>query len=501
MQLTIAQTDSSEYKVFYYPNGKIASEGYIKNNKPNGFWISYYITGIKKSEGKWKNNLLDSVWIFYDQMGDTTEKINYYLGKKSGYQYKYYTAENHKNKIKQRELYLNGKRSGKSLVYNVHGNIIKEVPYENDKKQGIGYEYDQNEKLITIIRYKNNEILFREEINRYNKRGEKEGLWKEFYDNGNVKEEKNYSDGKLDGYFKIYNKEGKLIETLFYNQGEIDLENENYEMDIELREDYDKDDNLIFQGSYKNNIPIGVHRYFDKKGNVVNSKTYNVYGKVISEGIVLINGKEDGSWVFYYSNGERKAEGNYSNGKKNGKWTYYYKNGKIKQQGNYSYGKLTGSWKWYYENGILLVEEFYIYGNRDGESVEYSETGEIISKGNYIEGLKEGEWIYKVGDQEYIGRYVMGERDGYWKSYYTNEQTLSFKGRYLQGNADGKHEYFYVNGKLKEEAYYENGMHVKSWSKYNEQGELVLVIQYKNGQVYKLNGVKVNWNENESHNL
>ncbi len=121
-------------------------KGYLKDNKPVGYWKSYYITGVLKSEGKWLNNKLDSIWIFYDQVGDTIEKINYYLGQKNGYQYKFYKTDNSKNKIFSKELYVNGKRNDKSYFYYENGNVKKLIPYVNDKKQGIGFEYDKNGK-------------------------------------------------------------------------------------------------------------------------------------------------------------------------------------------------------------------------------------------------------------------------------------------------------------------------------------------------------------------
>ena len=35
---------------FYYPSGQISSAGYMREGKPDGYWITYYATGIKKSE-------------------------------------------------------------------------------------------------------------------------------------------------------------------------------------------------------------------------------------------------------------------------------------------------------------------------------------------------------------------------------------------------------------------------------------------------------------------
>ena len=85
-----AQIDVKDGPVkIYYPNGQVSSEGFVKNGKPDGYWRTYYVTGIIKSEGKRTQTLLDSTWVFYDQLGQVTEEINYQLGKRSGYTYKY----------------------------------------------------------------------------------------------------------------------------------------------------------------------------------------------------------------------------------------------------------------------------------------------------------------------------------------------------------------------------------------------------------------------------
>lgn len=502
LNIAYSQNDSIAnqliYKQFFYPNGVISSEGYLKNNVPMGYWKSYYVTGVKKSEGKWTNNKLDSIWIFYDQFGDTIEKINYYKGKKNGYQYKFYTNDKSKNKIYKKELYVNGKKNDKSLIYYETGELYQIVGYKDDIKQGLSYQYAKNKNIISVIRYRNNEIIDQENINRYNLNHEKEGIWREYYKNGNIKEEKSYVNDKLDGYYKTYGEDGNLIEAIKYKNGEMLLESESIGGNIEIKEKYDAHENLIFQGAYKNEIPIGIHRYFNSKGKVIKSETYNINGNRISEGIVLKNGIEDGDWIYYFDNGNKQAIGKYINGNKSGNWNYYYKNEKLKQTGTYVNGKFSGRWQWYYQTGELLKEEFFIYGKLDGESIEYSVDGNIIAKGNYVEGLKEGEWIYSIGDQEQKGKYIMDLRDGNWESYYLNQDILSFEGRYIQGNEDGKHIYYYPNGKIKEEKYYNEGKKVRSWSKYNEKGDLIIAIQFKDGKEFKINGVKVKLDTNEN---
>src|SRR6266498_4386036 len=121
----------SGYVKFTYPNGNISSEGTMVNGKPDKYWKTYYVNGVIKSEGNRKNLLLDSVWLFYNELGDTLEKINYVLGKKNGYYFKFDNVEEknstRKNAMISKELYVNDKREGISYYYYPNGTIYQIV--------------------------------------------------------------------------------------------------------------------------------------------------------------------------------------------------------------------------------------------------------------------------------------------------------------------------------------------------------------------------------------
>ena len=144
------------YNKFFYPNGQISSEGYMKDGKPDGYWKTYYVTGVLKSEGRRKNYQLDSLWIFYNQSSDTIEKINYKYGTKNGYDitYRYDQKKNsnYKGYIFSRELYLNGKKEGLTYQYFSDGSVKRKENYLNGKLQGLAYEYTKNGKINKIIK-------------------------------------------------------------------------------------------------------------------------------------------------------------------------------------------------------------------------------------------------------------------------------------------------------------------------------------------------------------
>jgi len=83
----MAQEDTvvqNGYQVFYHPNGKIASEGTMRDGKPDGYWKTYNDLGILISEGNRKNFKLDSVWNFYTDEGKLKLSITYKNGIKYG---------------------------------------------------------------------------------------------------------------------------------------------------------------------------------------------------------------------------------------------------------------------------------------------------------------------------------------------------------------------------------------------------------------------------------
>ena len=71
-----------------------------------------------------------------------------------------------------------------------------------------------------------------------------------------------------------------------------------------------------------------------------------------------VDGLDNGSWNFYYSNGNKRTEAFFNYGKRINSWNYYSKSGFIYKINYFdSLGKPTGIWKTYDTlNGKLLKE-------------------------------------------------------------------------------------------------------------------------------------------------
>lgn len=484
------------YQVFRYPNGSTSSEGLIKNGKPEGFWTSYYVTGIKKSEGKRTSFLLDSVWVFFDQAGDTTEKINYLVGKKNGYYYKYKKDPAEGLYLWSKELYAGDRREGTAWFYFPDGKVQQTISYNAGKKEGLSKEFDKNGNIITLLEYNNDFLVSRERINRTDAKGLKQGEWKEFHPGGSIKTESTFKDDLLHGYYKEYDDRGRLALTMLYENGSIVKSRVEDAPDIEMVTRRDDNGKIIYSGPYRNQVPVGIHREFNADGKVTNSFIYNDNGLLLEEGIVDEAGNRNGKWKYLFSNGKVQAEGQFTDNRRTGVWRFYTTSEKLEQTGSYNNGRPDGLWKWYYDNGAILREEEYFQGVRDGAYAEYSPEGEIISQGQYLDGEKNGEWKYKSGDNTEEGKYIVGLRDGLWKSYYPDGKTR-FKGTYVQGNPDGQQTIYYENGRTREEQFYRMGIRQKTWKKYDEEGNTLLAITFKDDVEFSINGIKIGLPESD----
>lgn len=505
-------TNPNGYNIFKYDNGKISSEGNMKDGKPDGYWKNYYKNGNIKIEGNRKNFQLDSIWKFYSENGRITKSVNYLEGKKNGFTCTYDTSE----RIILKETFVNDIKQGNTYTYYRSGRTKLITPYKNGKPDGFAYEYSEDSLLISIMKYQGGILANIERFNRKDDAGKKQGVWKEFYTDGKLKEEKRYKDDLVDGYVKTYDEKGNLKNTEKFNNGK-QVKNAPELAKLDVYKDYFDDGTLKYEGGYINGMPVGIHYLYKQKYMcdslpVARDDTSDVMIKklicrnrpvpdsaiVYNEGIKIEYGAVDsirnriGIWSEYHITGEFKGKGLYSNDKRIGEWIFYYHNGKVEQKGKYDKkGRAQGEWRWFYENGAVLREEFYIDNLRNGLMTEYTEDGKIITKGEFIDDLQEGLWFYETAEYKEIGKYINDKPDSLWKRYYMPKEKLRFEGKFLNGDEEGIHTWYYENGKKMIQGKYEGGMKQRDWKFYDEAGFNYLTIYYENDIEVKFQGVKV----------
>ncbi|PCJ26527.1 MAG: hypothetical protein COA97_05460 [Flavobacteriales bacterium] len=183
---------------------------------------------------------------------------------------------------------------------------------------------------------------------------------------------------------------------------------------------YYKNGMLRYVGSFKNDKPIGVFKYYYDSGNLQVKMTHydsETYSNV------------------YYKTGEIKATGKYENQLKDSTWTYYDIEGYKKAEEFYLNGKNEGTWKSYYNTGQIAEEKEYSNDFEDGIWNQYFITGKPKLTATYVNGLLEGRATYygKGGKKAVSGKFIRGARDGFWTYYKGDGKTVRKKEEYKNG--------------------------------------------------------------------
>ncbi|MBX7124341.1 MAG: toxin-antitoxin system YwqK family antitoxin [Cyclobacteriaceae bacterium] len=101
--------------------------------------------------------------------------------------------------------YYNGKREGPSVEFNDGGQVIKRIWYHQDMRHGAYREYN-----YANLKEERNYVF-----------GKIEGRVRVFYDNGKIVEEGNYKNGLRDGVSKWYDQEGNVTIQYEYRDGQL----------------------------------------------------------------------------------------------------------------------------------------------------------------------------------------------------------------------------------------------------------------------------------------
>jgi len=161
-----------------------------------------------------------------------------------------------------------------------------------------------------------------------------DGLIKEYHDNGQLKSEITYKDGKKNGPYTWYWDNGNISDQGAYKDGKLDG-------------------------------PIKVYYYT---------------GELQIEG-VLKDRQKVGIVRGYYKNGQLKSEGTYRNDERNGPLKSYFENGKLRSDELFKNDVQVGPFQYYHENGQLRLKGTRKNdGVKDGVVKEYDDSGKLIGE-------------------------------------------------------------------------------------------------------------------------
>ena len=318
----------NNYQIFYYPNGQKSSEGILVNGKPDGYWISYNENGTLASEGNRKNFVLDSLWIFYNNNGDKTLEINYLDGIKHGKRTRYSESEYIV------DFWNKDTMLSPVTTYFLDGKIKKITPNENANPHGMEKIFNNEGRIIAIVNYFHGVMTRREQINRIDQFGFKQGSWKEFWDNGYLKQEGYYINDKKNGFFKYYDEKGNFISVEKWENDNLLKDAEETRV-LEMKTAYHKNGKPSITATYHKGKAEGIRREFDTAGNVIKGYIFD-NGLKKYEGITDLNGLRQGVWKEFYETGELRSKGSYKNSSPIGNWNFFYPDQTIEIEGSYN---------------------------------------------------------------------------------------------------------------------------------------------------------------------
>lgn len=248
-----------------------------------------------------------------------------------------------------------------TIVDTLDNKSITVESYENGLKSGEWQEnfFTDTKPLLYVGNYKNNQ---------------KTGVWKYYYENGQIKSITTYVDGEIDGNYKDYYDTGKLKRDYNNIKGKTNGEFKGY----------NSNGTLSAVGNYNDDEKSGEWKYYYDNGQVKRIGNY-------------INGELDGEWKYYYDNGQLEQFGNYINGKADGEWKIFHKNGNPFQVRSWENDKLIDIYTSLDANGKPLNKGTIANGN--GTRIIYDNEGKIKKTENYINGEKEDGYMERITDE------------------------------------------------------------------------------------------------------
>ena len=225
-------------QIKYHPNGNVWIKGQ-ENSKvqEEGLWEFFYENGNIEWRGTYKEGKMDGIAGWFYPNGNISWRTPFKEGKRDGIEEKFFENGN----IQRRTPYKEGKIDGIEEWFDEQGNIIRTRHWKDGKL----IEETKPELTPHIEYYSNGNVCIK---GQKNSKGQREGLWEWFYENGNISWRTPFKEGKMDG-----------IEEGFYSNG-----------------------NISWRTPFKVDKIDGTQKFYDEQGNIVETRLWK-NGKLIEE--------------------------------------------------------------------------------------------------------------------------------------------------------------------------------------------------------------------------
>jgi len=261
----------------YYDKTVVSSETSFKDNKRNGLRREYYLASKKLMlEESWKDGKREWNKIYDNETGDVESESNYEDGRQLN-----------------NTLYYRNNESTTEYKYDRNGNLENQTSKHYTDKKLTAVSVFTGKKKVKEINYSDlDSAEYSEEEKTENIVSRIYGCWqavcvKNYYDDGEIKSEARYKDGKLNGSIKEYYANGNLKREWNYKDGQLDGLDKSYfeNGDIWIEKNYKNGKLNGLRKAYYSMDPsteqyggIGVIETY-KNDVLINSRQYDTSGK------------------------------------------------------------------------------------------------------------------------------------------------------------------------------------------------------------------------------
>ena len=243
-------------------------------------------------------------------------------------------------------------------------------------------------------------------VNQTDAQGHRQGRWTKQYEDGKLRYEGTFKDGRPIGPFTYYYPDGRPEATtdhlpdgrtatalMYHPNGRIKAKGLYREQKKDsLWQYYSQEQMLILEETYAHDVLNGPQRsYFAATGKPVEETTYTM-------------GRRNGPWQRWYDNGMIWSKGTYRDDNLHGDYQMNYPDGRPKMRGKYDAGMRTGIWLNFNDDGTVRTQTGFVDGvdktvkRENGTFEEFYPTGIPKSTWTYVKGRLNGpftEWFDK----------------------------------------------------------------------------------------------------------
>jgi len=462
----------------WFPTGTRSSKATYHAGKWQGPRTRWSGTGHVTFKGSYKADKKEGLAEEFFEGGEKRSKKSYQAGKAHGLT----TVWRRSGKIQSSGKMAQGKKDGVWRYYRQHGPLEREVTYVKGKRQGTARYWHTNGKLHREIEYKAGRLHgTRSVFDRTGKLLGKTtfidgaGEFRDYYDNGMVKQQGGYVAGQRSGVWTSYYRGGRRSSVETYDAGKV-----------VKRIRYRASGPIMKEESFGKGGRQGRFAVYDVAGKVVHESTFeggtgdyasvDAYGRIYQRG-QYVKGQPEGAWTsFDFVTKRPTQELPYQNGRYHGTRIDYFKSGAKKRTMDYVNNRSTGVYEQLHEAGSPQVQGQYENGYRTGQWSFLAEDGQVPDRQTFKGGT--GTWMVFEGGKRVrsLGE-TAGMGHGVEKRWHANGQLFS-EATWVLGKRHGPSRGYYDDGKKMWVGQSESGNRSGVWTYWDRSGTQIAQTDY-----------------------